>query len=384
MSKHTVNTTFHPLAVLEHKILSHDNNLSLPCCEEVNSMVFLKDTIYLRDRSVSYNAIEGQILSYSLMERSWDTNISTPKEAVSGYQLAVWSGNLVLVGGHVELKFGRRQKTFKVWVHQDNKWNANIIPPVPIDVNDNILSAVGHEHVLFVLCTQPCSNHLSQQNTKSCFLCYCGDASTKQWQTHLKGPSIVHSRHLSASIVVHDSNIYAMIYSTSPYCNAFFRGHISDSMTLCDIEWRQLQVIGGDISGRAYLTVFGDNLVVAEHAGKVKLYTPFKDTSLVDIDELSLEFEYPVYGISGLSDGSLVVIGDVRDEGLRSGRLKSAVVQFKSKGTAIGVMYIRPNTVYLYKWNVLCSVFSMNIDNREEGGIGNACIPCRYMLVTVT
>ena len=132
MSKHTVNTTFHPLAVLEHKILSHDNNLSLPHCEEVNSMVFLKDTIYLRDRRVPYNATEGQILSYSLTERSWDTNISTPKEAVSGYQLAVWSGNLVLVGGHVELKFGHQQKTFKVWVRQGNKWNADIIPPVPM------------------------------------------------------------------------------------------------------------------------------------------------------------------------------------------------------------------------------------------------------------
>ena len=67
----------------------------------------------------------------------------------------------------------------------------------------------------------------------------------------------------------------------------------------------------------------------------------------MDINELSLEFEYPVYGISGLSDGSLVVIGDVRDKGSHSGRLKSAVVQFKSKGTAIGVMYICPNTVYL-------------------------------------
>ena len=126
-------------------------------------------------------------------------------------------------------------------------------------------------------------------------------------------------------------------------------------MTLCDIEWRELQVIGGDIHGRAYLTVFGADLVVAKHDGKVKLYTPFKDTSLVDIDESSLEFDSPVYGISGLSDGSLVVIGDVRDKNSRSGRLKSAVVQFKSKGTAIGVALeltcayppVHSNTVYL-------------------------------------
>ena len=63
----------------------------------------------------------SQTLSYSLMERSWDANISIPKEAVIGYQLAVCSGNLVLVGGYVELKTCHQQKTFKVWVCQDNK-----------------------------------------------------------------------------------------------------------------------------------------------------------------------------------------------------------------------------------------------------------------------
>ena len=321
------DTTFHPLAMLKHEILSHDDGLSLP---KVNSMVFLKGIIYLRDTSGS---TRGQILSYSVMERSWDTYISTPGEAVRGYHLAVWASSLVLVGGYVELKTCHWQKTFKVWVRQGNEWNADIIPPVQIHENDEILSVAGYDHHLFVLCKQPYSNFSPLQNI--CVLYYCDDVSTKQWQV-LKGPSIIVEYHQRVSILVHDTTVvYAMIYSESSYYKAFFRGHIiMDNMTLCDIEWEQLHVIGGDITGRAYLTVFGGNVVIAELGREVKLYTPFKDT-LVDIDELNLQLLYCACGIIGISDGSLIVIDDVEVD---SDTLKSAVVQFKSEGTAIKVI----------------------------------------------
>lgn len=53
---------------------------------------------------------------------------------------------------------------------------------------------------------------------------------------------------------------------------------------------------------------------------------------MVDIDELNPEFKYPAYGIIGVSEGSLVVVGDAMVE---SGMLKSAVVQFKSESTDV-------------------------------------------------
>ena len=170
------------------------------------------------------------------------------------------------------------------------------------------------------------------------FFCYCNDASSKQWtgqwQKQLEGPKIIDAYHQSASIVVHDSSLYAMICSENTSRSTIFRGRLivaSDNTTMYDIEWRQLQVIGGDIRRCAYLTVFGNNVIVTSYDNKMKLYTPFKD-ALVDIDELNIQFNHPVCGISGVSDGSLVVIGDVYGE---SDIIKSAVVQFKSKGTAI-------------------------------------------------
>ena len=141
---------------------------------------------------------------------------------------------------------------------------------------------------------------------------------------------------LSASIIVHGSNIiYAMINSTFSYRSSFFRGCItvaSDYMTLRGIEWRQLHVIEKNniIYSCAYLTVCGDSLVVAEVDSKVRLYTPSKD-KLMDVDELDLVFGHSLYGICGLSDGSLVVIGDAQ-KSYSDDPLKSAVVKFKSKG----------------------------------------------------
>ncbi len=326
-----MQSTFHPLAKFERDILSHDNKLSLPdYTHEVNSMVSLKDTIYLRD--------EGQVLSYSMTERSWDANISTPEEAARGYQLAVCSNNLVLVGGYIWLKNCLQRKTFKVWVYQGTEWNADIIPPVPVDDHNEILSAAGSDNILFVLCKQPYGNDSSKQNT---FILYHIDISTKQqWQKPLKGPSFANNCRPSASLIaVSNSNIlYAVIYSQSPYCNLFFRGSItvaSDNTTLCDIEWRQLHLVGNDITSCVYPTIFGDSLIIAEVASEVKLYTLFKDT-LVDIDELNLAFEYPICGISGLSSRSLVVIGKVKSSS--NVTLKSAVVLFKLKGIATSLL----------------------------------------------
>jgi hypothetical protein len=316
--------------MFEHGILSHDDKLSLPHYnEEVNSMVSLKDTIiYLRDK--------GRVLSYSLTERSWDANISTPEEAARGYQLAVYSNNLVLVGGYVELNYGRRCKTFTVWVRQGNEWNADIIPPVPAsraDGDDEILSAAGYDNLLFVLCY---SNPLSEQNT--CILHYF---DSKQWRKPLKGPSFTGKKRHLANIMICGSNVvYAMLYSTYPHCKMFFRGHVTlliDGIidTLYDIEWKQLCEVGTyNISRCAYLTVFGDNMIIAvPENDNVELYSPFKDASIVDIGEFNFEFKYPVYGVIGLSDGSLVVIGDAHIE--RDITWKSAVVQFKSRGTTV-------------------------------------------------
>jgi hypothetical protein len=314
--------------MFEHDILSHDDKLSLPRRdnEGVNSIVSLKDTIYLGD--------EGRVLSYSLTERSWDANISTPEEAACGYQLAVCCNSLVLVGGHVWKPFNRC-KTFSVWVRQDNEWNADVIPAVPADGNDEIVSAAGYNNLLFVLCR----NGLSEQNT--CILYYF-DRKQSQWRRPLKGPS--KNRQIeSATIMICGSNVVYVMLCTNSHHKMFFRGHVTlsrDGVTLCDIEWKEIKV-GTNISRCAYLTVFGDNVIIAVPGyNNVELYSPFKDTSLVDIGEFNLQFKYSVCGINGLSDGSLVVIGDACIE--KSGRdvtLKSAVVQFKSKGNSYCVPY---------------------------------------------
>ena len=175
----TTNTTFHPLAVFEHEILSHHDDLSLPRYhDEVNSVVSLKDTVYLRARD------GGQVLSYSLTERCWDTNISTPKEASSGYQLAVCSNNLVLVGGHskIESSSGRQHEfsTPKVWIRQGSEWNADIIPSLPIDGHE-ILAAAGSDHHLFVLCRLR-DNEISSNRLNTCLYYY--DIRTKR-QRHI-------------------------------------------------------------------------------------------------------------------------------------------------------------------------------------------------------
>ena len=54
---------------------------------------------------------------------------------------------------------------------------------------------------------------------------------------------------------------------------------LASDNTPCDIEWEQLHIIGNDISRCAYLTLFGesDNVAIAEHDSKVKLYNPFKN-----------------------------------------------------------------------------------------------------------
>ena len=260
-------------------------------------------------------------MSFSLTERSWDSNISTPEETAHDYQLAVFCSSLVLIGGQSK----DQQKSHRVWVLEGNEWNPDVIPPVPVGDCDDILSVAGYDHLLFVLYRQ--NSRSSTLDTPITYRYY--DTKSKQWQTIVRiciFPESV-GFYQQANIIIHDSNMYVMISGSK---KAFFRGHISFN-TPYNIEFKPLKVLGGGIHGSSYFTILGNNLITAAFNGRnIKLYTPFEDanktTSLVDIGELNLEFQQSLYGIIGLCDGSLIAIGEVEDSG-------SAVVQFKSKGS---------------------------------------------------
>lgn len=315
--------------MLEYEFLSRDDGLRLPQRGK-SSAALLGDIIYVHARDSSLSS-DDRILSYSLTERTWDI-ISTPEEIVDNYELAVCSSSLVLVGGRSKCQ--EQLPSCKVWVHQGNEWNADVIPNPTNGIVHEVLSVAGNEHLLCIMCQlfKPLNTFLFYYNM-----------NTGQWKTYpsCKGPKVYDGE--GVKLAFHDQNLYAMIYSTHKN-TTFFKASISltgvpgGGDILCG-EWTPL-IIAKDccIPRNSRLAVFGNKLIFAALNGqKVKLCIPFEDSkgqaSIADVDEFDLQFCGPLCGTFGLSDGSLVVIGNIMDTTNNSS--SSTVIQFKSKGTII-------------------------------------------------
>lgn len=321
--------TWHPLAVFEPEWLQYDdtNKLLRPPKHDHHPPVLLDNCIYVRYRpSESSN---GQLLSYSLVEKSWNI-LLTPKEAREGYVLATYFNQLVLMGRHSK----ERQWTNKVWVYQDNSvWMLDdLISPLPACVCEGeIQSAIGHGGLLLVA-----YKTVLGDKAKATIVMFCNE-----WKSPREGPPLrIYDR---VNIVVHESYIYAVIHSDINNRTLFFRAQLSSA--ICDIgEWEQLSTKGSSFSSTPRFAVFGKKLIVTlvnSYRHNVVLYTPFTDIdgtlSLVDIDDLNVEFE-SVDCIVGTSE-SLLVMGQAKK--IESSFHKSSVVKFNSKGTNCMYMYIR-------------------------------------------
>ena len=320
------NSIWHPLAVLEPEWLDYDANKLHSPQHGRHPPVLLDNCIYVGG-SPSYGSSKGELLKYSLAERSWDI-IRTPKEAAEGYVLAMYSNKVVLVGGQ---SIRDQVRSNKVWVRQGTVWRDDLIPQVPVPARSGvILSAIGHGDLLIVA-YKTVTVLLNSITTESRIFC-------DGWKSPCPGPPL-RTQYDRVNIIVHESYLYAITY-TYPHNNEilFFRAQFS-STTYKVGEWKQLSNECGcfQSSTPPRFAIFGNKLVIAKIDGpKVVLYTPFIDVndtlSLVDIGDLNVDF-YSVdciIGHTGTSE-SLIVMGQAKKT--ETSIYKSSVVKFNYKGT---------------------------------------------------
>lgn len=321
---------FHPLSVFESQLLSDDHNLSFSQDNNPPAVV-LDECVYVRDDYPSFRATNGQLWKYSMISKSLDI-IPTPKGVVRHYGLAVWSEKLVLVGGQSN---DGQKSSFNVWVHQGSRWSYKIIPPVPVErvqlnPNGSILSAAGHEALLFTMYTW----YNSLNETHIALFRY--DAKMKCWGQPSKWLKFDGRLYLvKANLLVHSATLYAMIQQFPNTKSMIYYAHISSSAE--EHKFDPLCVSCDKfISDRARFITLGDKVIVADHDGrKIKLYTTFKDEkkklSLVEIDDLNIEYE-SIFSIVGF-ERSLLIIGRESE----SSKCVATVRKFDSNGMCLVV-----------------------------------------------
>lgn len=263
------------------------------------------------------------------MERSWDANVSIPEEVTEDYELAVFSNNLLLIGGRSR----SQQLPHKVWIRQEDEWKADIFTPVPCsNICTEILSIANSEHLLFLIYQLrediPCNTHLL----------FCYNAIASHWKISCRGPQ-VKSGDEGIKLAFHDQHLYAMVYTTHKR-TSFFKACVSlKEDVILEGDWIPMIIVSDCcIPRNSRFTVFGNKLIFAAFDGqKVKLCIPFESsngqTFVADVDTLDMEFCGPLCGTFGLPDGSLVVIGDIMDTANNTST--SAVVKFTSTGIII-------------------------------------------------
>ena len=332
---------FHPLSVMVPEWLSYDNSELSPLKRIPYPGVIWDDCIYVRD-------VDAQLLKFPLKtsskRKSW-TPLKTPEEATTDYALAVYSNNLVLVGGRPKGSlYAAVTPSNKVWIRNrtTEQWEDNHIPPVPWSqpseshFQNEIMSAIEHHDLLVVLYKTSQEHSSSRKDLigNPIFESHIVFFSKSEWNPPCKGPPL--ELHKSAHITIHNNFLYTMVYDPIHSQRViFFRAQISSSG--CEINHLMQFAEDASIFGCPSLTILDDKLIVTElcSGNKLVLYTPFTDFngkhSLVDIDELKgMNFE-SIECTIGLSDKSLLVIGQARKQDSEFCS-KSSVIRFDQRG----------------------------------------------------
>lgn len=304
--------------MFKDQYIERTDNLRLPIVEG-NPAIMLNNTIYLRSLPLSSGADEGQLLSYSLIERSWNA-ISTP---VGEYELAICSNSLVLVS----------TRSRQVLVLKDvDEWDPNVIPWYSTHLDPHsIMSVASSENLLFIVCKL-------SRGSETTVLCY--DVRARQWKNPCcNGPSVQRDGGKASIFVHHPSqNVYAMLYSPNTRTK-FAKASISSiSEGDGNVDWTPINVAIDECIPSRHSKMFsiGNQLMLAAlDRQKMKLFTVVEadngTSTMADIDELTIKFGDNLYGVTGCPDGSLVVIADVCDS--RDDMVwHSSVMQLKSAG----------------------------------------------------
>ena len=296
-----------------------------------------EDNVYVND------PWKNRLLTYSLIERSWNANITFPtlpadlpeERNNNMVYITATSSALVLVGT-VTFNHGWTLLN-KVWIREDGDWKSrdDIISSLPIehdvipmdcDVTPVIQSAAGYGNLLFCMYTH---------KTKLMVVCY--DFNSNQWNGPYPGPPVTIESGLRINLAVNGSELYAQVYSHSPNHANFYASKYTDAT----LVWEKLTPFQKfSIHDMPRMAIVKNRLFVADRKygsrNFLNLYTPFTNAnsvrSLVDVDgSEKCNFESPLLGATGLPDGSLLVMGKVRES--NSLVAKSSVIKFSSKGT---------------------------------------------------
>ena len=271
------------------------------------------------------------MLRYSLdTTGSWNTNTPLPSDVVRDYFITVVSSKLVLVGG-ISAKY--KQLT-KVWVRERALWREDIIPSVPIDETSRIQSATGYNDLLFVAYSASMSFAAFNKEYNMNIVCY--DATTSQWKKSFKIPVEILNSYgaINLDLIVHNSDLYAKVYCRSVKAS-FFKIHYSS--TAGPGEWVNVDSSRFILGESSRMTVSRNKLIVADVDSSVlKLYTPCSNAdNLLTMQEIDRAEDCEIHslnGITSLSDGSLLVMGEAVKPALSNKSARPSVIKFTSKG----------------------------------------------------
>ena len=308
-------------------ILSRDDNI-FPPRNSASPLVVFEDNVYAK-------YVDKQLLRYSLTTRSWDTHIRLPPgtHADHSYITAVSKGLVVISSETV-----RQQHTFisinKMWIREGATWKPwdNVLPyassHIICDNSNYIVAAAGCDNLLFVLYRE-----LTGSVTQTYIIFY--DFNTNQWKGPCQGFPLKDWVPSTITVIANESVLYAKVYCPAGGKPDFFIGHFSSTTDMqAAFCWKQIDS-QNSIRDTSMMTMIGSRLCVVDLAfrGGLKLYSPFTDASgdmsLVEMDSSNeYDFESPLAGVAGLTDGSLLVMGKVHDQSYT----KPSVQKFGSKG----------------------------------------------------
>ena len=292
-----------------------------------NDPVLLSDAVYVKGTRSSSVSKRDDIWKYSVSEKCW-SSLPTPSVSslypsllgehaeMSMFILSSYKSHLVFIGGYVYTQSSVKCSDLnrKVFVLNDNKWNSDIISPLPSNITfgssfkDVSVSSNGSQLVLVWL-----NDH--GQNIELLFY----DGKDKQWKK-AQGPKST-SSHTRVSVFLDKEAIFVTkqggaisdVYSAS--VTAVVNG---DADTRTSVWRKSDSIYSGRYSNLSNITVLGNRLVMLDPCSNTILCFERSDPArnlwkkLIELQlrELYIKFYSDVYlSIIGLSDRELLVMG---------------------------------------------------------------------------
>ena len=292
-----------------------------------NDPVLLSDAVYVKGTRYSSVSKGDEIWKYSLTEKCW-SSLPTPSVSslypslegehaeMSMFILSRYKSHLVFIGGYVYTQSSPGKYSDlnrKVFVLNDNKWNSDIISPLPSNITfgssfkDVSVSSNGSQLVL--------AWQRDGQNTELLFY----DGKDKQW-IKAQGPKST-SSHTRVSVFLDKEAIFVTKQgdTISDVYSASVTAAVNGDADTRRIVWRESYSIhSGRYSNLSNITVLGNRLLMLDPCSNTILCFETSDPArnlwkkLIELQlrELYIKFYGDVYlSIIGLSDRELLVMG---------------------------------------------------------------------------